>query len=151
MGRPSPPPPKAAFGPQPRRLGRQVSRLEHLHLAGGRVCRAWHLRQERNMIPARTPAQPMLSRGEDTSAQELVSRRAMGLGALARFLARDRALDWVLAGSVASLIWFSFRLAAMRMFQVDECNNIFAARMVATGQAHSNLGNIDLFQLALAP
>ena len=34
------------------------------------------------MIPARTLAQPMLSRGEDTSAQELVSKRAMGLGAL---------------------------------------------------------------------
>ena len=51
---------------------------------------------------------------------------------------------------LALLTWFSLHLAAMRIIQVDECNNMFVAKILATGQAKSTLGAIDIFQIPLS-
>src|SRR5437867_4173956 len=62
----------------------------------------------------------------------------------------SRAFAAVTVTNLATLIWFSLRLAAMRIFQVDECGNVFVARILANGQARTTLGAIDLFQIPLA-
>src|ERR1043166_41705 len=82
--------------------------------------------------------------------QKLVNRLAVLSRTLVRSVSLDHAWIGLLGAGVAALIWFSLHLAAVRIFQVDECNNVFAARMVATGQSHTAIGHIDLFQFALA-
>src|SRR5271156_5135713 len=51
---------------------------------------------------------------------------------------------------LAGLIWFSLHLAASRIYQVDECMEVYVARMLATGQAQSFAGHVTLFQVILA-
>src|SRR6266850_1953814 len=52
---------------------------------------------------------------------------------------------------LAALLLFSLRLAAMRIFHVDECAAVHAARVLATSQDHaSNLTHFGLFELSLA-
>ena len=52
---------------------------------------------------------------------------------------------------LAALILFSLRLAAMRIFHVDECAVVHAARVLATSQTPaSNLTHFGLFELSLA-
>lgn len=53
----------------------------------------------------------------------------------------------VLLAGVGVLGWLSFSLAGFRIYQVDECLNVFAARMIAT---HQPTGGMDLFQLLLS-
>jgi len=57
---------------------------------------------------------------------------------------------FLLLTAVAVLIWFSFRLAAMRIFHVDECSNIFGAYAMANGKTPDMLGKVDLFQVILS-
>lgn len=64
-------------------------------------------------------------------------------------------LDCLLIGlglaSLACLVWFSLRLGAMRIFQVDECTEVNVAWQVATGHAKviADTSIISLFQLFL--
>jgi hypothetical protein len=60
---------------------------------------------------------------------------------------RDRALIAVFLGALAMLVWFSSHLAAVRIYQVDECQNLFMARILATGQASEFFTNGSLFLL----
>ncbi|HXS69620.1 MAG TPA: hypothetical protein VN761_12305, partial [Candidatus Polarisedimenticolia bacterium] len=53
----------------------------------------------------------------------------------------------LLALGVALLGWFSFYLAATRIYQVDECLNVFAAHMIASHQSGQGM---ELFQLLLS-
>jgi hypothetical protein len=53
----------------------------------------------------------------------------------------------LLIAGIVALGWFSFGLAARRIYQVDECSNVFIARLIATG--HSWPG-MDLFQVILS-
>ena len=46
---------------------------------------------------------------------------------------------------VAFLAWYSAGLAAIRLYQVDECQNIYMARILATGQTHEFFTNASLF------
>ncbi len=55
----------------------------------------------------------------------------------------------ILLVSVAALFWFSFRLAGIRIYQVDECQNVFTARILATGQSGNSFTGITLFLLPL--
>ena len=48
---------------------------------------------------------------------------------------------------IAFLGWISFYLAAMRIYQVDECLNVFRARRISYGQS---VPGSDLFQLILS-
>jgi hypothetical protein len=48
---------------------------------------------------------------------------------------------------LAGLVWFSSHLAALRIFQVDECQNLYMARMFATGHGHEYFTNASLFLL----
>src|SRR2546423_327058 len=45
------------------------------------------------------------------------------------------------------LVWSSSRLAAVRIYQVDECQNVYMARVLATGQASQFFTNASLFLL----
>ncbi len=53
----------------------------------------------------------------------------------------------VLVAAIGVLVWLSFYLAAMRIYQVDECLNVFAAKMIASGQSAPGM---ELFQLMLS-
>ena len=53
----------------------------------------------------------------------------------------------VLVAGIAVLLKLSFTLAVMRIYQVDECLNVFVARMIANGQSSSGM---ELFQLILS-
>ena len=48
----------------------------------------------------------------------------------------NRALILILAGSLAALIWFSHRLAGVRIYHADECQNVYMANVMATGQTN---------------
>jgi hypothetical protein len=52
----------------------------------------------------------------------------------------------VVIGSVLALGWFSFNLAATRIYQVDECCNVFVTQLLKTGKS----GAADLFQIVLS-
>ena len=51
------------------------------------------------------------------------------------------------AGVLAALVWFSSTLAPLRIYQVDECQNLYMARIVATGRASEFFTNASLFLL----
>lgn len=53
----------------------------------------------------------------------------------------------VLVAGLAFLGWLSFGLASMRIYQVDECCNVWAAHLIAVGKS---LPGMDLFQLILS-
>ena len=53
----------------------------------------------------------------------------------------------ILVAGLALLGWFSFNLAAMRIYQVDECVNVYVAHLIAVGKS---LPGMDLFQLILS-
>ena len=61
-----------------------------------------------------------------------------------------RASNWILLGGLAALMGFSVYLAATRIYQVDECNELIVARILATGQAKTYAGSIGLLQFPLA-
>ena len=56
----------------------------------------------------------------------------------------------LLCTGLFGLIWFSHRLAGMRIYQVDECQNVYSARILATGQAENFYLNLSLFHFPLA-
>jgi hypothetical protein len=53
----------------------------------------------------------------------------------------------LLIAGVGLLGWFSFYLAAMRIYQVDECCNVYVARLIAVGRPGPGM---DLFQVILS-
>jgi hypothetical protein len=53
----------------------------------------------------------------------------------------------LLLAGIGALGWCSFSLAGSRMYQVDECLNVFVARTIAT---HQSTPGMDLFQLLLS-
>lgn len=52
---------------------------------------------------------------------------------------------------LAGLVWFSLHLAMMRIYQVDECTEVYVARLVAAGAANSATSHVTLFQVMLSP
>jgi hypothetical protein len=61
-----------------------------------------------------------------------------------------RASIWILLGSLAALMGCSVYLAVARIYQVDECNELIVARVLATGQAKTYSGTMGLLQFPLA-
>jgi len=53
----------------------------------------------------------------------------------------------LLLGILAVLAWLSAHLAAVRIYQVDECQNLYMARVLATGQASEFFTSASLFLL----
>src|SRR5262249_39687389 len=66
-----------------------------------------------------------------------------------RRLMMKRILYLFLFISVLGLIWFSHQLAGIRIYQVDECQNVFVARLLATGEAQNFFTSISLFLVPL--
>ena len=58
----------------------------------------------------------------------------------------NRALTLVLLASLGGLIWFSHRLAGVRIYHADECQNVSMARIIATGQTKAFYAEAGLFQ-----
>jgi len=54
-----------------------------------------------------------------------------------------------LAAGLLFLVWFSHRLAGNRIYQVDECQNIYVAHLLTTGQANTSFIAITLFIMPL--
>ena len=65
-------------------------------------------------------------------------------------LASNRVLTGVLVVLTVLLVWFSLHLAESRIFQVDECTEVYTARLLATGQAKAYHGAIGLLQFPIA-
>jgi hypothetical protein len=61
----------------------------------------------------------------------------------------NRALTLMLLASLAGLIWFSHRLAGVRIYHADECQNVSMARIIATGQTKAFYAETGLFQTGL--
>ena len=61
-----------------------------------------------------------------------------------------RILTGASVAALAGLIWFSIHLAIIRIYQVDECTELYNARMLALGQVAGNAGFITLFQIILS-
>ena len=61
-----------------------------------------------------------------------------------------RACIWILLLGLAALAGLSIHLAVTRIYQVDECAELSVARILATGQARTYLGNISLLQFPLS-
>jgi len=57
---------------------------------------------------------------------------------------RSAGIALLLAG-LAALVWYSARLAANRIYQVDECQNLYMARILATGHASELFTTGSLF------
>jgi hypothetical protein len=53
----------------------------------------------------------------------------------------------LIIGALAVLAWFSLYLGRFRIYQVDECQNIYMARVLATGQGVELFTNSSLFLL----
>src|SRR6266850_4074439 len=53
----------------------------------------------------------------------------------------------LIVGLLGGLAWYSAFLAANRIYQVDECQNIYMARVLATGQTSDFFTNGSLFLL----
>src|SRR5215472_10778705 len=56
----------------------------------------------------------------------------------------------ILILSVAGLVWFSHRLAGIRIYQVDECENVFVAKVLAAGQVKNSYAFVSLLHFPLA-
>gem|GEM_PF-1214809 len=56
-------------------------------------------------------------------------------------------LSALLLMGIVYLGWLSFSLAGFRIYQVDECLNVFAARMISL---HQETAGMDLFQLLIS-
>lgn len=58
----------------------------------------------------------------------------------------NRALTVILLVSLAALVWFSHRLAGVRIYHADECQNVAMARIIAAGQTKVFYAEAGLFQ-----
>jgi hypothetical protein len=72
-----------------------------------------------------------------------------GIRAPARVASRLQSVIFtvLLLAGIGALGWFSFSLAGLRIYQVDECLNVFVAHTIAT---HQSGPGMDLFQLLLS-
>ena len=61
----------------------------------------------------------------------------------------NRAVTLMLLLSLAGLIWFSHRLAGVRIYHADECQNVSMARIIVTGQTKAFYAEAGLFQTGL--
>jgi hypothetical protein len=61
----------------------------------------------------------------------------------------NRRFVWMIlvVGLLGGLAWYSAFLAANRIYQVDECQNLYMARVLATGQSLEFFTNASLFLL----
>jgi hypothetical protein len=61
----------------------------------------------------------------------------------------SRRFVWIvlIVGLLGGLAWYSAYLAANRIYQVDECQNIYMAKVLATGQTAEFFTNASLFLL----
>jgi hypothetical protein len=55
----------------------------------------------------------------------------------------------LLTGVLAVLVWLSFGLAGNRIYQVDECENIYVSKILAAGKWHDYFTNLTLLQFPL--
>jgi len=56
----------------------------------------------------------------------------------------------LLLANLSALLLFSYWLAGHRLYQVDECQNMFVARLLATGKAEDSYTGITLFVTPLS-
>jgi len=62
----------------------------------------------------------------------------------------NRVITWALLAALASLAWFSAHLAATRAYQVDECQNIYMASILAAGQEKTFYTDASGFTIPLS-
>jgi hypothetical protein len=76
----------------------------------------------------------------DFETRVVSSERALG-----------RAIVWILLlGMMGALLWFSLHLAGVRIYQVDECMEVFAASILKVGVDKGAAGHVTLLQIVLS-
>jgi hypothetical protein len=83
-------------------------------------------------------ARPDIARTRD-------SARASVAIADGEHLKRQGVLTGVLLAGLGALVWLSFRLSVTRILQVDECQVVFVARVLATGQTNAFFSGVSPF------
>ncbi len=58
-----------------------------------------------------------------------------------------RAMRWVVIGTLAVLFLYSLHLAAHRIIQVDEAQNLYMAKIIGSGQTDTYFVNPAIFLL----
>lgn len=91
------------------------------------------------------------AREKDTPVQNL-ARNGRSLRDIAARIAsvRGLAVCLILAG-LGFLVWLSLQISAMRIFQVDECTEVYVAKVLTLGRERiAGLEDIGLFQVFLS-
>ncbi|MGN6641941.1 MAG: hypothetical protein ACTHKU_02950, partial [Verrucomicrobiota bacterium] len=63
---------------------------------------------------------------------------------------RELSVVGIIVAGLGALIGFSLYLAAMRIYQVDECMELYVAKILATAQDKAVAGHVTLFQVLLS-
>jgi len=74
----------------------------------------------------------------------------VSLQAISRAGWRGLVVPTVLLGCVAWLGWFSLQLAATRIYQVDECMEVYVAHVLASAPDKTVAGHVTLFQIVIS-
>lgn len=62
-----------------------------------------------------------------------------------------RIFTFILIAGLVGLVWFSLHLAMIRIYQVDECTEVYNAKTLALDPVKADLGHVTLFQVLLSP
>jgi hypothetical protein len=62
-----------------------------------------------------------------------------------------RIFSLLLLAGLVGLVWFSLHLAMNRIYQVDECTEVYNAKTLALDPVKADLGHVTLFQVLLSP
>src|ERR1051325_455112 len=105
------------------------------------------------MLPAQEASRSSFKwTGEkDTAVQKSVSSERASSTLARRILSLQGLAITVIVGALAFLAWFSWRISAMRIFQVDECTEVYVAKVLTFGPERiAGLRDIGLFQVFLS-
>lgn len=105
------------------------------------------------MLPAQEESRSSFKwAGEkDTAVQKSGRSEQISSGLARRILSIQGFAAILMLGGLVFLAWFSWHISAMRIFQVDECTEVFVAKVLTLGSERiAELRDIGLFQVFLS-
>lgn len=82
---------------------------------------------------------------DDSGVLSVLAKRGVSWAGLRRLV-----LPSVMLGCVLWLGWFSLQLAATRIYQVDECMEVYVAHVLASAPDKAAAGHVTLFQIVIS-
>jgi hypothetical protein len=104
------------------------------------------------MLPQQVSSSSIKWAGEeDTSVQKLSASERVHVNLVARIVSIQGLAVCLMLVGLGFLAWLSIRISAMRIYQVDECTEVFVAKVLTLGRERiSGLEDIGLFQVFLS-